>query len=55
MSIFVVARPQSDGPNLAGHGDDSPGAETQRGAGLQQTGHERGRRPHQGGVCPQLS
>ena len=36
VSIFDL-RHESDGPELARHGDDCTGAETERGDGLQQT------------------
>lgn len=38
VSIFdLLVRHQSDGPDLARHGDDCTGAQTERGDGLQQT------------------
>ena len=47
VSVFdLLARPESDGTDLARHGDECSGAQTERGDGLQQTGHQRRRRPH---------
>lgn len=42
VSVFdLLARPESDGTDLARHGDECSGAQTERGDGLQQTGHQR--------------